>query len=103
MLSRAILLLHHHEGGVLGQRFRHHVRAFHAPADQLVRPPLVAELMRGDEVGEVDVGGLFEPADEADAFGERNGVGKRLRESAVARKLQNAELRELEGTEDSSR
>ena len=87
MLSRAVLLLHHHERGVLGQRLRHHVGAFDAAADELVRPPLMAELVRGDEVGEVDIGGLLDAADEADAFGERNGVGKGLREGAVARDI----------------
>ena len=66
-------------------------------ADQLMRPPLVAEFMRGDEVGEVDVGGLLDAADEADAFGVRNGVGKGLREGAVARKLEDAVLLELVG------
>ena len=62
-----------------------------------MRPPLMAELMRGDEVGEVDIGGLLDAADEADAFGERDGVGKGLREGAVARELEDAVLAELEG------
>ena len=69
-------------------------------ADELMPPPLVTELVGGDEVGEVDVGGLEHAADEADAFGEGNGVGKGLGEGAVARKLEDAVLRELIGTED---
>ena len=81
----AVLLLHDHERGVLGERLRHHVGAFDAAADELVRPPLMAQFMRGDEVSEVDIGGLLDAADEADAFGKRNGVGKGLREGAVAR------------------
>ena len=75
----AVLLLHHHQRGILGQRLGHHVRAFHASADQLVRPPLMPQFVRGDEVSEIDIGGLLHTADEADAFGKRNGIGKRLR------------------------
>ncbi len=55
--------------------------------------------MRGDEVGEVDVGGLLLAADEADAFGEGNGVGERLREASVAWEFEDAVLAELEGAE----
>ena len=51
----AVFLLHHHVGGILRQRFRHHVRALHLAADQLVAPPLMAELVRGDEVSQVDI------------------------------------------------
>ena len=60
-------------------------------------PPLVGELMCGDEVGEVDVVGLLYAADEADAFRERDGVGEGLGEVAVARELEDAELVELVG------
>ena len=88
----AVLVRHHLQGGVLGQAFRHHVGAFHVGADELVGPPLVAELMGGDKVGEVDVGGLHDAADEADAFRIRNGVGEGLGESAVAGKLEDAVL-----------
>src|ERR1700685_2917151 len=63
-------------------------------------PPLMAEFMRRNEVGEVDVGGFLNSADEADRFRVGNGVGKGLREGAVAGKLENAELREMEGTID---
>src|ERR1700678_3032841 len=58
----------------------------------------MAELVSGDEVSEVNVGGLDDAADESDAFGIRNCVGKRLGECAVARKFENAVLRELVGT-----
>ncbi len=51
----AVLLLHDQVGGVLGQGFRHHVRALNAAADQLMTPPLMAEFMRGHEIGKVDV------------------------------------------------
>ena len=68
-------------------------------ADELMCPPLMAELMCCDKVGEVDVGGLLQAADEADAFRERNGVGKGLREAAVAGELQDAVLAELKGAE----
>ena len=47
----AIFLLHHHVGGILRQGFRHHVGALHLRADQLVGPPLMPKLMRGDEIG----------------------------------------------------
>src|ERR1700733_14102254 len=63
-------------------------------------PPLVAELVRGDEVGKVDVSRFEHPADEANAFRVRNRVGKRLREVPVARELVDAELRELVRTVD---
>ena len=66
-------------------------------ADQLMSPPLMGELVRGDEVGEVDVVGLLEAADEAHVFGVRNGVGEGLGELAVAGEFQNAVLLELVG------
>ena len=43
--------------------------------------------------------GLLDAADEADGFGERDGVGKGLREGAVAREFEDAVLAELEGAE----
>ena len=58
-------------------------------------PPLVAELMRGDEVGQVHIVLVGHTADEADAFREGHRVGERLREAAVARELHDAVLREL--------
>ena len=96
----AVLVRHHLQRGVLGEAFRHHVGTFDVGADELVGPPLVAEFVSGDEVGEVDVGRLQDAADEADAFGVRNGVGEGLGESAVARKLEDAVLRELVGAVD---
>ncbi len=38
----AVFLLHDHECGVLGECLGHHVGAFDASADELMRPPLVA-------------------------------------------------------------
>ena len=96
---RTVLLLHHHQRGILGQRFRHHVGAFHPPANQLMRPPLMPQLMSGNEVGEVDVGWLFHPADEADSLGKRDRIRKRLRKTAIPRELQNPVLLELEWAE----
>ncbi len=55
--------------------------------------------MRGDEVGEVDVGGLLLAADEADAFGEGNCVWKRLCKAAITRELEDTILAELKGAE----
>ena len=96
----AVLVRHDLQRGVLGEAFRHHVGTFDIGADELVGPPLVAKFVRGDEVGEVDVGGLHHAADEADAFGVWNGVGKGLGEGAVAGKLEDAVLVELVGTVD---
>ena len=53
--------------------------------------------MCSDEVGEIDVGGLFDAAYEADALREGDGVGEGLGEIAVAGELQDAVLAELEG------
>ena len=55
--------------------------------------------MSGDEVGEVDIVLFFHAGDETHALGIRNGVGKRLRELAVAREFDDAELVELIGAE----
>src|SRR4029453_11799665 len=55
--------------------------------------PLVRQLVRGDEVGEVDlVVTLFLSIQETDALGIRNGVGERLREALIARELDDAVL-----------
>src|ERR1700733_8516143 len=55
--------------------------------------------MSSDEIREVDVVGLFHAGDKAHAFGVRNGVGEGLREGAVAREFDDAELIELVGAE----
>ena len=47
----AVLVLHHHVRRVLRERLGHHVGALHLAADELVAPPLVPELVRGDEIG----------------------------------------------------
>ena len=96
----AVLVRHDLQRGILGEAFRHHVGTFDVGADQLMGPPLVAEFVGGDEVGEVDVGRLLDAFDEADAFGVRNGVGKRLGEGAIAGKLEDAVLGELVGAVD---
>ena len=58
-------------------------------------PPLMGQFMRGDEVSQVDVVFVQYPPDETNAFGERHGIGKRLRESPVARELHDPILCEL--------
>src|ERR1035441_1991953 len=58
-------------------------------------PPLMSELMRGDEVSQIDIVLVDNASDEADTFGVRNGVGKGLGEIPVARELHDAVLREL--------
>src|ERR1700730_2796874 len=50
-------------------------------------------------VGEVNISWLLQTADEAYALRERNRVGKRLGEGAVAWKLEDAVLAELKGAE----
>ena len=54
--------------------------------------------MRCDKVSEVNISWLFQTANEAYALRERNRVGKRLCEGAVAWKLENSILAELKWT-----
>src|ERR1700721_2814893 len=63
-----VLVRHHLQGGILGETFRHHVGTFDIGADELVCPPLMAQFVSSDEVGEVDVGGLQYAPNEANAF-----------------------------------
>ena len=94
----AVSVVHDAKGGVLGERLGHHVRALDLAADELVTPPLMTELVGGDEVGVVDVLlGILDAADEAEGLGEGDGVGKGLSELAVTGVLDDAVLRELEG------
>src|SRR5271166_4214221 len=65
-----------------------------------MRPPLMAEFMGCDEVGEVDISRLHHALDETDGFRVRNRVSERLREGAVAGKFEDSELRKLIRAED---
>ena len=51
------------------------------------------------EVGKVNVVGVVDAADKSYPFGERNSIGERLGEGAVAGEFEDAVLRELEGAE----
>ena len=93
----AVFVLHHAQRGVFRQAFGHHVRALLHTAHQLVPPPLVRQLMCGYKPGEIDIVRTLQPTDKADALRVGNGIGKRLRKAAVARKLDDAELVELIG------
>ena len=64
----AVLVLHHHVGGVLGQRFRHHVRALLLTADQLMTPPLMSQLVRRNEIRQVDIVLVQHATDETNPF-----------------------------------
>ena len=91
----AVLVRHHLQSGVLRQAFRHHVRSFYVGTDQLMTPPLVGKLMGSHKVGKVDVGWFHDSTDETNAFRVGNRVGEGLGETAIARKLVDAVLREL--------
>src|ERR1039458_5005443 len=101
----AVGFFHDHERGVLGESFDDCGLAFGVGAYDLMSPLLMANLMRGDEEGQVDrvflVG--IDPGDEADALGKRDRIGKRLGKVAVARELDDAQLPGLEGTESGRR
>ena len=88
----AVGFFHDHERGVLGESFDDCGLAFGVGAYYLMSPPLMANLMRGDEEGQVDrvflVG--IDPGDEADALGKRDRVGKRLGKVGHSGKLNNA-------------
>src|SRR5258708_23000535 len=62
-------------------------------------PPLVSELVRSHEISEIHIRGLEHPSDEADTFREWHGIGEGLRKAAIPRKLHDAVLGELIGTE----
>src|SRR5579871_5702122 len=53
------------------------------------------QLVRGDEIREVDVVLLHDALDKTDSLRVRNRVGKRLRKAAIPRKLHDPELLEL--------
>jgi hypothetical protein len=68
-------------------------------ADDLMCPPLVTDLMGrnvGDEINGFIAAGLMVVLVEADALGERHGIGEGLREGIVGGELENARLPELE-------
>ena len=93
-------MLHHHQSRVLRHGLVDGGIAFDISRDYLVRPPLMAGLVRGHVEGQIHrVGLAADLRQKADRFREGNGVGKRFGERAVARKLDDAQLMELEGTE----
>ena len=94
----AVFFLHDAECGVLGQRLGHHVGAFHPAADELMCPPLVRQLVSGDEIGVVDVLWTDDARDEPVLL-VGDGVGEGLGKLTVPREFQNAELPKLEGAE----
>ena len=70
-------------------------------ADYLMSPPLMSDFVGRHEEREIDrillVG--IDVGDETDAFGKRNRVGERLREIAIAWKLDDPQLPELKRAE----
>src|SRR5450631_1594470 len=62
-------------------------------------PPLVAKLVRGYKVGQIDVVLLLHATDKADSFRVGNRIREGLRKLAIARKLKDPILRELIWTE----
>jgi hypothetical protein len=78
------------------KRLGEHRGALLPGRDELVGPPLVRDLVRGDVGGDVDLLGIGELLDEADVLRVRDRVRERLREGGV-RKLEDARLLELYG------
>ena len=98
---RPVGMPHDHQSGVLRQRFDDSGSSFRVGAHHLVRPPLVAGFVRGNEQRQVDRVFLLgiHVGDEPNTLGERNGVGERFRKVSIARELDNAQLPELKRTE----
>src|SRR6185437_5393266 len=63
--------------------------------DQLMAPPLMAQLVCGDEIRQVHIVLVQHAADETDSLGKWHGIRKRLREPTIAWKFHDAILREL--------
>ena len=94
-LSGAVELLHGHQGGVLGQGLVQHGGALHVPADQLVRPPLMTQLVGGHIGDHVDLFRVPGVDDPAEIFGIGNGVRKGLGEIRIGWELQDPDLAKL--------
>ena len=96
-LRVAVLLLQHHQRRVLGEALGDELGALDVRRHHLVRPPLVRDLVRGDEVRIVDVRGVavVDLGGEADGLVEGHRVGKRRGEAAAA-----PEARELDDAHD---
>src|SRR5271155_2590552 len=66
-------------------------------SNQLMGPPLVSQLMRGDEVSKVNILIRIEDARDPEGFGEGTGIREGLRKLPIARKFKDTELLELVG------
>src|SRR5262245_44693922 len=62
-------------------------------------PPLMRQFMGSDVEGNIQVLVTSAVRDKSDAFRIRDGIGKRLCEAAISRKLDDTKLPELIGTE----
>jgi hypothetical protein len=94
------LLLHRHQRRVLGQAFRQHGGAAAVGADQLVRPPLVPDFVRGDVERVVDVLARFRSTlAMKPALPNRVSCPAPPAQGGVARELGDAQLAVLVGAE----
>src|SRR5271156_5456467 len=64
-------------------------------SNQLMGPPLVSQLMRGDEVSKVNILIRIEDARDPEGFGEGTGIREGLRKLPISRKFKDTKLFEL--------
>ena len=95
----AILVLHHHQGAILGHTLAEQRAALHIGADHLVGPPLVPHLVRHHVEHHVDVGGVAQVGDETDGLAVGHGAREGLREAEVPGELDDARLLVAVGAE----
>ncbi len=99
----AVEMLHDQHRRILREGLVQHRAALLIGTDHLMRPPLMAGLVRRDEGDEIDLVAVGADGtivlDEAERFGPRHGVGEGLREAGIVGKFQIAQLAELIGPE----
>ena len=94
------LFLHQRERRVVREPFGEPGRPLHVSTDQLMPPPLVRHLVCCHVERQIQIAIAIPSAeDESNTLGKWNGIRECLRELRIARKLDDANLPELIGTE----
>ena len=93
-LGFAIFLLHHHQRGILCQRFRKHRAALNSAANHLMRPPLMRRLVCRNVIRVIQIFRIIltHAGNKTDGLRIRNRIRKRLRKTGIAREFNNPEL-----------